>query len=147
MKLSEQSHYGKACYGFRLTSQLQDVDYPDMYVEELPDIDNSSTEKSLFDIVFSVDPDTLLPVGDIAMLLSDKTHPDVKLFIERNLMNPVDLSSDGSGQFAGLSDDDIQHFTRGRDESYDIYRRRVWDSLVSNIKDSRKVSKDAQPSE
>lgn len=90
-------------------------------------------DAGLFASIFTVDPVTNLPSGDLGMYMSDKTSPEVRLFIEQQLMR--DAGDDGSSvQSADLSDDDIVAYSRKHGESVDAYRHRVYDMLVSDIK-------------
>lgn len=114
-----------------MTRELQDREYPAPEFVR-PDVENVDPQRSLFDIVFSVDPVTGLPEGDVAMFLNKNVNPDIKRFIELNLHSPVTVSGDAAGDFSGLSDDDILQFTRGNDESYSSYRSRVYDSLMAD---------------
>lgn len=133
MNVHEKSALDHRCYGFNIYRQLQSIDIPDMIVPEFEESENVDPQQSLFNLVFSVDPDTLLPVGDIAMLLSDKVHPDVKNFITLNLQKPLSLENEASGKFASLDDDVLVELTRGNTESIESYRSRVFDFLKSNL--------------
>lgn len=127
MRLQDKCTLGARSFGFNLFRSLRDIEVSDpsprRSVDEL--MFNPGMDKSLFDEVFSVDPDSKLPVGDLAMFVNENTHPDIKRFIELNLLKPYDVKSDSSGDFSSLSDDDIVEFTRGVDESIISYRDRI----------------------
>lgn len=134
MKISEKSPLGVRAYGFNMSRDLAVNDYPDYPIDETalmvePD---ASSEQNLFDMVFSVDPITKLPSGDLAMLLSKNTHPDVKAFITTQLMNPTNVQAEASGKFSVLSDDDIVALSRDSNESLESYRYRVFEFLKAN---------------
>lgn len=138
MKISEISLLGHRAFGFNMYRDLRD-DVAEVEVEEI-EAPNTSLEKSLFDLVFSVDPRTNLPIGDIAQYLSNETHPDVKRFIELNLHAPISIDGDAHGDLAGLSDMDIADLTRHNSESLIDYRNRVMDYLRDNMSKSEPKS-------
>lgn len=131
MKLKDKCTLGVRSFGFNLFRSLKDIEVPDpaprRSVDEM--LFNPDMDKSLFDQVFSVDPDSKLPVGDLAMFVNENTHPDIKRFIELNLLKPYDVNADSSGDFSSLSDDDIIEFTRGVDESVVSYRDRIFNVI------------------
>lgn len=57
MKVSENSCLGQKVFGFNLYKSLVDVDFPEGSFFE-PNVESVSTEQSLFDLVFSVNPIT-----------------------------------------------------------------------------------------
>lgn len=135
MNVSKLSPIGHRVYGFSMSRNLVDCDYPEIQAPVESVVECSDMNQSLFDIVFAVDPRTKLPSGDIAMLMSDQCHPDVRRFIELNLHSPVSLDGDSSGQFSTLSDDDIVEFTRGHNETIASYRDRIFSFLNSQRED------------
>lgn len=141
MSFHEKSCVGRRCYGFNLYRQLDGVEHPD-FTESSVVIETQTSEQSLFDMMFSVNPLTKLPQGDIAQYLSDKTNPDIKQFIELQLLRPNNISSDASADFSALSDDDIAEFTRGVNESLSSYRSRIFETLKKDVlsSDSRMTS-------
>lgn len=90
------------------------------------------SDSSLLSAIYSLDPITNAPTGDIACYVSDKTSPDVKRFILENLMR--DVSSDAMPAVSGLSDDEILTYQRGRDESRDAYALRLSEYARMNAK-------------
>lgn len=131
MKLHEVSVVGRKCYGFNLYRDLVDVDFPNPEDPVVEQSVNQNMDKSLFDLVFSVDPCSGLPVGDLAMYMSENTSPEVKRFIELNLHKPYDVSSDTSGK-KGLTDDDVAMYMRDSDESISAYRMRMFNVVREN---------------
>lgn len=99
---------------------------------QLQDVDDK--DKALLDLIFAKDPVNGIPCGDLAIYLSDKANPEVKRFIELNLLQSVDsagpdLPSDVTNKIrSSISDDDIARFSRGRDETKEEYavRLRKW---------------------
>ena len=94
------------------------------------DIDSQSDRESLFDKIFSVDPVTGLPCGDVAVFMSQNTSPEVKMFIQSQLMTDFSSVSENKN-YDGISDDDIAAFGRGKDESLSSYRHRIVDFVKS----------------
>lgn len=134
MKIHEKSLLGHRCYGFNLYRQLQEIDIPEFCSirPEKKRIVNEDMNKALFDIVFSVNPLTLLPDGDIAVYMSENTSPDIRRFIEMNLHSPILIDADKDAAFAGLSDDDVATFMREPTESLSAYRQRMFDVIRQN---------------
>lgn len=146
MKVHEKSCLGRRCYGFNLFRQLEEKDYTVISVPEVV-VEDASAENSLFDMMFSVNPLTKLPQGDVSLYLSDKTSPDVKRFIEMQLLSPNNISADAAAEYSSLSDDDIAEFTRGSFESISSYRTRVFDILRNDVLSDSKRFVRSEPSE
>lgn len=126
----------KSAFGYPEFKQIQNVhvyDVPSISTDG--DVVRSETE-NLFDHIFSVDPRTLLPNGDIAIWMSQNTSVEIRNFISQNLMSPVPLDSDGA-KFDGLTDDDVATFTRNQGESIADYRSRLFNHLKSNVEAAR----------
>lgn len=84
--------------------------------------------------IFSVDPDSGLPRGDLAYYLSPDGNPTVKAWLENNLLKPraarVGTSIDG------VTDDMLIEYSRGKDESVADYAERlrsIYDSATAEI--------------
>lgn len=89
-------------------------------------------EDSLLSLVYSLDPITKLPTGDLGYLVSDKANPEVKNWILQNIM--IDVSSAAApAPPKGLSDDDIASLARDPHESSQAYMERVNQYAKSNI--------------
>lgn len=84
-----------------------------------------TSDESLFDFIFSVNPRTLLPDGDIAMFMNENTSPEVADFIRKNLMSDNGLSADGA-KYDGIDDDTLAQYTRNQGESLSQYRDRMY---------------------
>lgn len=127
----------KSAFGYPEFKQIQNI-----HVYSVPSKVNEggvvrSETDNLFDQIFSVDPRTLLPNGDIAIWMSQNTSPEIRNFISQNLMSPVPLDSDGA-KYDGLTDDDVAMFTRNQGESIADYRSRLFSHLKSNVDAERK---------
>ena len=88
--------------------------------------------KVLFDKIFAVNPVTNLPDGDIAVFMSENTSPEIKAFIQSQLMSPNGQKSDTS--YDGLSDDDLSVLSRGADESLTAYASRMRSVIYQQVK-------------
>ena len=84
--------------------------------------------------IFSVDPESGLPRGDLAYYLSPDGNPTVKAWLENNLLKPraarVGTSIDG------VTDDMLNEYSRRKDESVADYAERlrsIYDSATAEI--------------
>ena len=98
--------------------------------EQKPNIVRS--DDSLFAAIFTVNPLTKLPDGDLAIFMSEKTSPEVRMFIEQNLLR--DVGEGESVQAADMSDDEIVRYSRKHGESVGDYRQRIYDTLLSDMR-------------
>lgn len=86
---------------------------------------------AIFDMVFAPDPKTGLPCSDISMYLSSKTPPQVRDFIQQNIMGeglPQQKAPDG------ITDEDLHYLTRRGNETADEYAGRISQYMVSQKK-------------
>lgn len=88
---------------------------PEMELDE-------SQLKAVLDEIFSVDPVSGFPKGDIQYYLSSEGNPQVKQWLENNLLKPRMASSSNP---EGVTDDMIAEFARKPDESYYSYASRL----------------------
>lgn len=87
---------------------------------------------SLLSAIYTLDPVTKLPTGDISCYVSANTSPEVKKFILDNLMR--DVSANAIDKIPdGLSDDDAFALTRQRGESREKYMDRLKKFMDDNI--------------
>lgn len=91
----------------------------DEYIEPLDD----SQLKRVLDEIFAVDQDSGLPKGDIQYWLSSEGNPQIKQWLENNLLKPRAKSSGSS--IEGVTDDLIVEFSRKSGESFDSYTSRL----------------------
>lgn len=90
--------------------------------------------QQLLDLIFGVDEVTGLPVGDLSYYLGENTNPEVKRFIELNLLSEnadsgsLSLPTDVMNKMREtITDDDIARFSRCKDESKEDYACRIND--------------------
>lgn len=105
------------------------------YLEESPKIDNTpdvrNSDSQLLDYIYALDPVTSLPCGDLAIYLGDKANPEIRNFIEMNLLQPLapdggsNMPDDVVNKFRTLSDDDVAFFSRSKSESREEYADRL----------------------
>lgn len=99
-----------------------DVDARSEYVD--PEYVMSDSElDSVLNEIFSVDERSGLPRGDIAYFLSKDGNPQVKAWLESNLLSPRAKMTGTS--IEGVTDDFIAEFARNDGESIDSYRTRI----------------------
>ena len=116
-------------FASRLTPQV------DTFSESVSDdrYDVHLSDNQLLDYIFGLDPVTQLPVGDLSIYLGDKANPEVRQFIELNLLQE---RSDEKGLFSFpdevvnkyksvITDDDIVAFTRNHGETREEYADRM----------------------
>ena len=95
--------------------------------------DVSKKDAQLLDYIYAINPVTGLPQGDLAVYLGDKANPQIKNFIQMNLLNEVEdsksgmrLSQDVINKFREhITDDDIAAFSRNHGESKEEYADRM----------------------
>ena len=88
-----------------------------------PDYEMDETAlKHVLDEIFAVDPVTGFPRGDIQYYLSASGNPQVKQWLETNILKPR-MSANSTMQ--GLSDDLIAEMSQRKNESLDDYTVRV----------------------
>lgn len=112
--------------------------------DELPIVFNDPPKKDvltpadqLLDMIYTRDPNTGLPVGDLSFYFNKDSNAEVKNFIEKNLLLDVSDHSKGldfsTEQMNSLSkhitDDDIVFFSRSHDETREQYASRVQERL------------------
>lgn len=138
MEISDLCLLGKRCYGYPMYAAMAGQSLSVVPHEPIK-VDVKNPSDALFDVIFAVDPLSGLPRGDVYQLLNENVSPEIREFIQMQLMSPTKIDGDTSGH-AGLSDDDVALFTRGSEESVYQYRERLIDHLrnvdVSDTKDS-----------
>lgn len=99
--------------------------------DKLADVKDKDSQ--LLDYIYALNPVTGLPQGDLAVYLGDKANPQIKAFIQANLMNEItegksemNFSQDVLNRFRDtISDDDIAAFSRNHGESKEEYADRM----------------------
>lgn len=92
------------------------------------EVHDDSELKRLCDIIYAPDERGLVN-SDISIFLSKNANPQIKDWIQRNLMSP--MSFDDAPR--DMSDDEIAQYTRGRDESTEQYAQRLNDFYQSTL--------------
>ena len=118
-----------ACYkGLDLSDEGRNIPvYP------VPEVIDSPLQ-SILDEIFAVDPLTGLPKGDIQYYMSSEGNPQVKQWIENNLLQPRVIS--GSSTTEGVTDDMIAEMSRMKGESVSDYQNRlisIYDSAKAEV--------------
>lgn len=118
-----------------LNKRFHTLDKSQGKITYLPKVsDVRKKEDPLMDYIFGVNPVTGLPTGDLAIYLSDKANPEVRQFIEMNLLkdNPstdvpaLSMPDDVVNKYRSvITDDDVAQFSRNHDETRDEYAERM----------------------
>lgn len=95
-----------------------------------------SADQMLLAEVFAPDPITRLPQSDIQAFLGSNTNPQVRQFIQEQLM----YNTGNSVSDTHLSDDDLKTFSRQANESRSSYLTRIG-NFLRDFDQSRKESK------
>lgn len=83
--------------------------------------EDTKSENQLLDVIYAVNPDTGLPQGDVAFYLSKNCSPELRQFINENLMRPIQ-------PLEGLpadKQDELFDYIRNANESRYEYAARV----------------------
>lgn len=101
-------------------------------VDQVEQPDTVKSDDQLLQYIFGCDPVTGLPVGDLAIYLGDDANPEIKAYIEKNLLKD-NTQDPGTGindteivnKFRSLSDDDLVKYARNHDETKEEYATRL----------------------
>lgn len=96
---------------------------PDRYVEDEVVPFPESQLDIILNEIFSVDPVSGMPKGDIAYYLGENGNAQVREWIKNNLLQPRVVISGADP--SRVSDDLIAEFSRGADESIEVYTMRL----------------------
>lgn len=91
-------------------------------IEEKEYVPDESEIMNVLKEIFSVDPVSGAPLGDIAYFLSPNGNPTIKTWLTNNLLKPrygVQMRDDN------ITDDMLVEFSRNADESIDDYAVRL----------------------
>lgn len=100
---------------------------------DAPVSDVKKKDSQLLNYIYSVNPVTGLPQGDLAVYLGDKANPQIRAFIEMNLLQETEnskscfrLPDEVINKFREhISDDDIAAFSRNHGETKEEYADRM----------------------
>lgn len=84
--------------------------------------------------IYSVDENSGLPIGDLSYYLSPNGNPQVKAWLENNLLKPRAAALGTSVE--GVTDDMIAEYSKGSNESAEDYTARlkkIYDDTTSEI--------------
>ena len=122
--------------GYNIYKGLENRVYVIPPAPQLPKVVVKSSE-DIINMIFSVDPDTLLITSDITHYLGNKTAPEVKQFIQSELMressekSPISLPTDSLEQYRNIPDDLRVELMRGEFETVEDYQERIMSKLNS----------------
>lgn len=132
-----KSKIGNRFLGYLQFFQLKDIN-PKINAPEK--VKKEQENEQLFDQIFSVNPKTLLPDGDIAVFMSENTSPEVRNYISQMLMNPLPDDSSSLPSGYDIDEETLVGLTRRSSESVNDYRFRVvtfLESQKSEVQSSR----------
>ena len=84
--------------------------------------------------IYSVDENSGLPIGDLAFYLSPDGNPQIKAWLENNLLKPRAAARGTSVD--GVTDDMIAEFAKGSNETAEDYAARlkkIYDDTTAEI--------------
>lgn len=120
-----------------------DVPYP--WPDE-PEVQIDSALKEVLDEIFSVDPVTGNPRGDIQYFMSKDGNPQVKAWLESNLLQPRRENPSYDG--VDVTDDLIAEFSRKSGENVEAYASRLDGLRTEAMENYKKAQAELnQPSE
>ena len=115
---------------YRRLSFFKNIDVDSVSpVEDVPYKRFNGSLESILNEIFSVDPVSGLPKGDIAYYLSSDGNPDIKNWLQSNLLAP--RVSSGQSTPEGVTDDLIAEMSRINGESIDS-----WQNRLTSLRDS-----------
>lgn len=113
---------------------MPDLDFLPMDVVNCDKVDTLKQDNALLDYIYGINPETGLPNGDLAFYLGSDTRPEIRTFIEKNLLvdmsnlgkSPLDLPTEVVNKMRSvITDDDIAHFSRNHGETREEYASRI----------------------
>lgn len=133
-------------HGFKLYNGLENRKY---IIPEIPEMSKVSKKSAddILDMIYSIDPDTLLINGDVSLYLGEQTAPEVRQFIQNQLLRDntqssnLQLSTSQVEEMRHISDDLRVELMRGDTESVEDYEERITRFLTeerNKIADERK---------
>lgn len=121
-------------------AQCEHMDLSIKVVIDVPKFEYDDSQlKQVLDEIFAVDPVSGFPRGDIQYFLSKDGNPQVKAWLESNLLQPRAVSSGSSVE--GVTDDMIAEFSRQPGESTASYAARlasIRDEAMNNANQQEK---------
>lgn len=125
----------------RQISFLQRINFTPQFpvapIVDVPQVDRKDKYEELLDAIYSVDPRTGVPRGDLAVFMSKDANPEIRDFIQQNLLMDM-TGEDGSLSLPDsvrnafrrdVTDDDIAALSRNHDETADEYAKRLSDRV------------------
>lgn len=120
-----------------------DFTRPHKYDHSLPE--EEMTDTQLYNVlkeVYSVDPQTGLPRGDIQYFLSPNANPQVKAWLQDNLLKP--RAKQQGSSIEGVTDDMLVEYSRKFGESVNAYRQRMQDIYCKSVADIEQYKRDIE---
>lgn len=122
-------------------------------VREEPEVEELTAFDKTLLLIFGPDPNTGIPNSDLRMWVNSNTRPEIKQFIEQNLLidttrrSSLELSTDEVNAFnKHLNDDDIAYYTRWLNESKQQYAARMRSKFMYEYNEAQKKKKSSNKS-
>lgn len=129
--LKERGVDTQKVFGFVEFRALENMHVSPLAESEIKKSDNKDSKENLFNQIYSVNPLTNLPQGDIAVFMNQNTSPQVRDFIVNELMRPD--GSDKATSFDGLSDDELYSLSRQHGEDIQAYKLRMFNVIRQSV--------------
>lgn len=122
---------------------MQDIKLMSEVVPSFDVVETRTKHDDILDLIYTRDPVTNMPVGEISMYLSDKTNDEVRKFIEQYILKE---HSDGESvipsslrsEVEKLDDDFIMNTCRRRNETVEMYEQRCL-AYLNELKSSDRI--------
>lgn len=137
-KSDELAHAFTNPFGFPEYRNVKGREYVRMPRAEVRQEPITDSER-LFMEIYSVNPRTHLPDGDIALFMGENTAPEIRDYISKNLMQDYGAKVD-SAKYNGVDDDTLAMYIRNQGESLQDYRDRMYEVVYRQYQE-RKASK------
>ena len=108
---------------YKYLSQVQALDDDPCIIDPAPEVRTEDDLSRVLDSIFSVDPDSGLPMTDVSYYLSRNANPTVREWLINNLMKPRAASR---VQTEGVDDDMLVEFSRIPGETNEQYSQRIY---------------------
>lgn len=129
--LKERGVDTQKVFGFLEFKALENMPITPVVDDEVKKSDNQDSKENLFNQIYSVNPLTNLPQGDIAVFMNANTSPQVRDFIVNELMRPD--GTEKATSFDGLSDDELYSLSRQHGEDIQAYKLRMFNVIRQGV--------------
>lgn len=140
-EVSEVKTHKRVFPRYREFRTLSECDFYSAVEEKVEKKERNEKFESLLAEIYAVDPKTKLPVGDVSQYMSENTNPQIRDFIQTQLMSAFEPV----GQSSKLSDDELVRYQRKSDESVRDYVSRMADYVKDDVSLMRQLKVSNKP--